>query len=333
MRRLDRAFDHLASRGCRSDPEVVIGRLERRLAGETVPVVVPGRFDMNRNKANVTARRGVLIATVAMAVVLALAIPLWLVFRGDDSAVVGDQTAVTYPPAPAEKAPQATVEQLVEWKYAALANKDGAALWAVNLDEAQGLIYWVNQNEQAQLLQLPRAYDPAEDTDQVWEALGEFTTFGSASAIPIRVEYPSVGITVTGFDLWTVQRFEEGLLCAGSVAFGASEPFVAASPAAVADLLGRQEAAWESGDVDAVMADYAEPAMYLDGFHSHDRAWLPGFFAGIALEYTGESATSGPFVAVPTRITDLETGETTDGVSVYWIRQGEIALHAFSPGT
>ena len=35
MRRLDRAYERLADRGFRSDPESVIDRLERRLAGES----------------------------------------------------------------------------------------------------------------------------------------------------------------------------------------------------------------------------------------------------------------------------------------------------------
>lgn len=332
MRRLDRAFDQLASRGRRSDPEIVIERLERRLAGQPIPVVVPGRFSMNTNKTNVSGRRGALIAVAAMVVVLAVAIPLWLVLGGDGSGEVAGQTTVTYPPTPAGKNPQATVEELVEQNYAALTSKDGAALRAVNLDGAPSFIYWVDQHQRAQLLEVPETYDPAEDVDQVWEVLGEFTTFGAASAIPMRVEYPSEGITVTGFDVWVLERFEGGLLCAGGVAFGASEPVVAASPAAVADLLHRQAAAWESGDVGAVMADYAADVWYLDGFTSHTYPWASEFFSGITLEYTGEPATSGPFVAVPTRITDRETGEVTDGVSVYWIRDGQIALHAFSPG-
>jgi hypothetical protein len=333
MRRLDRAFDQLAGRGRRSDPEIVIERLERRLAGEPIPVAVPGRFDMDKSRSSVSGRKGVLIAAAAMVVVLAVAIPLWLVLRGNEPSVLSDETGIAYPPAPAGKTPQATLEELVQQNYAALTNKDAEALRAVNLDEARGLVFWVDQNERGQLMPLPEEYDPAEDIDQVWEALGEFTTFGGASAIPIRVEYPSEGLTVTGFDLWMLERFEGGLLCAGGVAIGASEPFVAPSPAAVADLLGRQEAAWESGDTDAVMADYASDVWYLDALTSHTKPWVSEFFAGIRLEYTGEPATSGPFVAVPTRITDLETGALTDGVSVYWIRDGEIAFHAFSPGT
>ena len=57
MRRLDRAFDRLASRGRRSDPEVVIDRLERRLTGEPGVVRIPGGPGMERFQSNVTRRR------------------------------------------------------------------------------------------------------------------------------------------------------------------------------------------------------------------------------------------------------------------------------------
>jgi hypothetical protein len=333
MRRLDRAFDHLAGRGRRSDPEVVIDHLERRLAGEPIPVVVPGRFDMDKNKANVSSRRGLLIAAAAMAVVLAVAIPLWLVLGGDDSGVVAGQTTVTYPPTPAGKTPKATVEELVDQNYAALTNKDGAAARALNLDGVVTLIYAVDRSQAGRLQNLGPSYDPAEDVDQIWHVLGEFTTAGEVVAVPMRVEYPSEGEAVTGFDVWMVERYEGGLLCVGGTTFMALEPFVALDPAEVEDILAAQSAAWEAGDVDGVLVGYAPTATYLDGLEVHTNDWLRDYFGGVSLEYTGEPAFSGPFVAVPTRVTEQQTGTSTDGISVYWIRAGKIAHHAFSPGT
>jgi hypothetical protein len=282
----------------------------------------------------VTGRRGLFIAAAAMAAVLVVAIPLWFAFRGGESRILIDQITITYPPTPEGKTPTATVEELVGENYAALTNKDGESLRAVNLDGARGLVYFVDGQVGRVMGTVGPTYDPAEDVDQVWEVLGEFTVSGEAVAIPMRVTYPSEGKTVTGFDLWVVSRFEGGLLCAGGVTFGAFEPFVEADPTVVDDLLAAQAAAWQAGDIEGVLADYWEAASYLDGFSfgSRPSARLAEFYAGMRLEFTGRPAISGPFVAVPTRVTDRETGATTDGVSVYWIREGEIALHAFSPG-
>jgi len=50
------------------------------------------------------------------------------------------------------------------------------------------------------------------------------------------------------------------------------------------------------------------------------------------LEFTGEPVISGPFVGVATRVTDLASGVARDGVSVYWIEDGLIRLHALTTG-
>jgi len=97
MRRLDRAFDRLASRGRRSDPNEVIDRLERRLAGEPQVVRIPGRPDMDNTEARSTGRRGLLAAAAAMAVALLVAVPLIIFLLG------GDQPSpVTPPPSPTD---------------------------------------------------------------------------------------------------------------------------------------------------------------------------------------------------------------------------------------
>jgi hypothetical protein len=91
MRRLDRAFDRLASRGRRSDPDVVIDRLEARLAGEPTVVVVKGGVDMDEKEPRVTPRRGLLIAAAAMGVGLLIALPL-IFLRGGEEITVATTT-------------------------------------------------------------------------------------------------------------------------------------------------------------------------------------------------------------------------------------------------
>ncbi len=44
-------------------------------------------------------------------------------------------------------------------------------------------------------------------------------------------------------------------------------------------------------------------------------------------EFTGEPVMSGPFVAVPTHLS-TDVGFFSDGVFVYWISDGKIALQA-----
>ena len=101
MRRLDRAFDRLASRGRRSDPDVVIDRLEARLAGEPTVVVMKGGLDMDKKEPRVTPRRGLLIAATAMGVGLLIALPL-IFLRGGEEITVATTTVpdvtTTLPP-------------------------------------------------------------------------------------------------------------------------------------------------------------------------------------------------------------------------------------------
>jgi len=84
MRRLDRAFDRLANRGGRSDPEVVIERLEARLAGEPTVVLMRGETSMDRRETTISRRRGILIAATAMGVALLVGLPLLFLRGGNE---------------------------------------------------------------------------------------------------------------------------------------------------------------------------------------------------------------------------------------------------------
>jgi hypothetical protein len=95
MRELDRVLRDLAETGRVGGAERLIERLQRRLAGEAAPVVGLGRFDMEKPKARLTGRKGLLIAAAALVVALAVALPLWLLGGGGEEAafVDGSSTA------------------------------------------------------------------------------------------------------------------------------------------------------------------------------------------------------------------------------------------------
>jgi hypothetical protein len=84
MRQLDRVLRDLAESGRVGGAERLIERLQRRLAGESAPVVGMGRFDMEKQRARMTGRKGLLIAAAALVVALAVALPLWLLGGGGE---------------------------------------------------------------------------------------------------------------------------------------------------------------------------------------------------------------------------------------------------------
>jgi len=63
------------------------------------PATAPtgGRFDMGKTATWVTGRRGPLIAVAALVAALAVALPLWFVFRGEESPPVATEPTTTIP--------------------------------------------------------------------------------------------------------------------------------------------------------------------------------------------------------------------------------------------
>jgi len=95
MRELDRVLRDLAETGRVGGAERLIERLQRRLAGQSAPVVGMGRLDMGKPKATVTGRKGLLIAATALVAALAVALPLWLLLgRGEEAAFVHGSSTV-----------------------------------------------------------------------------------------------------------------------------------------------------------------------------------------------------------------------------------------------
>ena len=68
MRELDRVLRDLAESGRVGGAERLIGRLQQRLAGEPAPIVTIGRVDVEKPKAGLTGRKGLLIAAAGLVV-------------------------------------------------------------------------------------------------------------------------------------------------------------------------------------------------------------------------------------------------------------------------
>ena len=169
--------------------------------------------------------------------------------------------------------------------------------------------------------------------EQVMET-GEVVVSGYAGAAALRLVYSDPEPAWVGFNTFVAEPVAGGFLYAGGAWIAAEESggYAEADPAVVAELLAAQAAAWAAGDVDGVLAGYWEQAEYIDGYayETVGAAELADFYAGMRLEFTGEPVISGPFFAVATRVTDLASGVAADGVSVYWVREGEIALHVLT---
>ena len=240
--------------------------------------------------------------------------------------------------APAET-PVASVEELVTRIFAALTAGDAEALRGLYADGTWHRVYTLQEGA---LLPAGNAnMDTYQPGGEAWEVLGEVMVAGKVAVTPVQVTYAEnldgAG-TWVGFDVNVVEAVPGGFLGGTGLTLFTevdAPESLEADPAEVAGLLAAQAAAWAVGDIDGVLADYWEQAKYIDGFtyETVGPAELADFYAGMRLEFTGEPVISGPLFAVATRVTDLASGAVTDGVSVYWIREGEIALHALTTGS
>jgi len=235
------------------------------------------------------------------------------------------------------KTPVASVGEVMLTIHTAINESDDAAQRGVVTDGSFMFFYTVHGLEP----------DPTGGTRGMWQLLpssldqvmetGEMVVSGNTGAAALRVVYPDGGADV-GFNTWRAEPVGGGFLFAGGAWISAEESsgYAEVDPAVVAELLAAQAVAWAAGDVDGVLAGYWEYAKYLDGSTSYESvgpAELADLYGGMRLEFVGEPLISGPFFAVATRVTDLASGVATDGVSVYWVRDGQIALHTLTTGT
>jgi len=144
---------------------------------------------------------------------------------------------------------------------------------------------------------------------------------------------------LTGFDVAVVRHVEGGLLVGGAATFFADDrPDLVADPAEAQALIEASAAAFNADDVEGVLATMTgiavlwEDATDVDTTH-RGTARLREFLTanlGFTVEYIGAPLFSGPFVAVPSRHTVEATGLTYDGMYIFWISDGKIALQAYA---
>jgi hypothetical protein len=165
---------------------------------------------------------------------------------------------------------------------------------------------------------------------------------GEVVAVPVAYNYPASGLgTLTGFDVMVVTHVEGGLLVGGAATFAADErPDLVADPAEAQALIEASEAAFNADDIEGMLANYSAGALFWEDMTDVDTTYrgtadirdfftANHFFTG---EATGDPVISGRFIAVPNRNTVEATGNGYDGMLIFWIRDGKIALQAYAQG-
>ena len=231
------------------------------------------------------------------------------------------------------KTPAASVGDVIRIFHTAINESDDAAHLGVVADGALMFLYYVEGLDPDPKGTLGMGQLRPSSLEQEMET-GEVLVSGDVGAAALRLVYPDPEPAWVGFNTFVAEPVAGGFLYVAGAWIAAEESagYAEADPAVVAELLAAQAAAWAAGDVDGVLAGYWEQAEYIDGYayETVSAAGLAGLYAGLRLEFTGEPVISGPFFAVATRVTDLASGVATDGVSVYWVREGEIALHVLT---
>jgi hypothetical protein len=230
------------------------------------------------------------------------------------------------------KVPAAGIGDVVERLYAALNDMDNEAFRALVTDTGEHSFYYVN------LAGGSITYTGAQiDIDlptsgyRSIEVLGEPIVSGNALAVPVAYDYPE-GL-LTGFDLLVLAPTGDGWLVAGGATFIAVRG-LEADQAALPAINEADVAAWNEGDAAGVLALYRADAMFWEQVTDVATAYtgtaLEEWVAGnlyFDVEITGDPVYSGPFAVVPNRL--VLGAESSEGISLYWIQDGLIALHAF----
>ena len=286
-------------------------------------------------------------ALAAVALVLAVGLPMLLVVRPWQREVVEPGTTTTSTTTTTiaeEKTPAASVEELVAAVYAALNAKDSAGLWALHTDDAGVHSFYVAQERSGHVAAgiTPGHYDLRSDQYQSVEVLGEPLVSGEVVAIPVAYTYPEPDGVYTGFEVLRVAQVEGGLLVGGAATFYSDiGPDGVADPAGARLLIQTAAAALNAGDVEGVLATMSGDVLLWEDMFDGDakysgteavRRVLTDLGTYLAVEFMGEPLYSGPFVAVPSRHTVEGSGASIDGLYVFWIRDGEIALQAYARG-
>ena len=323
----------------------------RRAADEVREAGREARFTVRAPGRRPFWARPVVVFSAAAAVALAVGIPLLLLAGPWRSTVLVPATTTSTMVAPTTtqvgttttlapgETPAASVEELVTGIFAALTTGDAEALRGLFLDRTWHHTYGVQGSVVAGGGSVDN--DTYQPQGEAWEVLGEVMVAGKVAVTPVQATYAEnldIAGTYVGFDVIVLEEVAGGFLGGTGLTLFAqldAPGYVEADPAEVAGLLAAQAAAWAAGDIDGVLAGYSEDAKAIDSSlgYSRDRTRLADYYAWFRLEYIGEPVISGPFFAVATRVTDLASGVAADGVSVYWVREGEIGLHVLTTGT
>jgi hypothetical protein len=236
----------------------------------------------------------------------------------------------------APKTPAGSVEELVTALYAALNTSDDDAFWALSTNRARHGVYVYDGTGRGEITAAfdVATYHLASSGIESIEVLGEPIVSGEAIAIPVRYNYPAEGPYV-GFDVLIAERqVGGGLLISGGVTFLA-DPDLTADPTAIS-IIESDVVAWNAADLEGALATMADDGAFWDSLEDVDRSTL---YEGEALrtwmasslwfdvEVTADPTTSGPFIAVPNR---LIASDSSEGISIYLIRDGKTALHAYA---
>ena len=220
---------------------------------------------------------------------------------------------------------------------------DYDAFRALNTDDCMHAIYYVAGSVGRISDNISHAdYDFAADPLQGIEVLGESVVSGDVVAVPVAYTYPADVLGVlTGFDVLVVRHVEGGLLV-GAVAtfFADNQPDLAADPVEAQALVEAAAAAFNADDIEGMLAGYEADALFWEDMTDVDTTLagtvaMGDFFTVnhfFTSEATGDLVASGRFFAVPTRNTVEATGAGYDGMMIFWIRDGKIALQAYAQG-
>jgi len=321
--------------------------LGRRAAAEVREATRQARFTARAPGSGRPLRARPAVAVGAAAVVLAVGLPLLFVMRPwgrevlepgttttTQAATTTQATTTTASTAEPEKAPAADVDELVERLYAALNDMDDDAFRALSAEGARHAVYFTDGTTGS--ITTSFAHDDYRLASAGYlsiDVLGEPIKSGYAVAIPVTYTYPEPDGVLTGFDLVVLVPTGHGWLLSGGATFLAA-PGLEPDQAATRATIEADFAAFSAGDVEGDLALFGADAMVWDDVTSPDATYrgdaLAEFIAESTwfdAEITGELVFSGPFAVVPTRL--VASADSSEGISLYWIQNGLIALHAF----
>lgn len=229
-------------------------------------------------------------------------------------------------------------DELVAALYSALNARDLAAFRALSTADAEHHLYYYGYMSGGIAGYLVESHNSDSSLNYAGidgvEVMGDVIVSGDTLTVPVRFTY--WGEVETGFDVLVIDRGSEGWRVAGGAVFFAWPPDSEFEDEPNPwDVIAAEIVAWNAGDAAAVRATMgAHPTLWDDVTDRATTHWggeLTSFLeAGLGSELviSGPYGISGPYLAVPTRVSTA--GESSQGISIYLIRDGKIVLHGFA---